>query len=129
MLPSPFTLFDPAALQTLNDSFWNYNNSKFSYPELSHRSPHYGNINQLSMDLVAEYFKMPKNYQVIYLTAEAGLAAIPHNLTIPTEGRAIYIVDDADSEFAFKEGHKVNPKAIKVANEAERVAAAQEFKG
>jgi phosphoserine aminotransferase len=97
MLPSPFTLFDSAAVQTLNDSFWNYNNSKFSYPELSHRSPHYANINQFSMDLVAEYFKMPKNYQVIYLTAEAGLAAIPHNLTIPTEGRAVYIVNDADS--------------------------------
>jgi phosphoserine aminotransferase len=95
--PSPFTLFDRPFLKKLESTFWNYNQSKFSYPELSHRSQHYAEVNLKSQELIATYFSVPNNYHVIYLASEAGYSAIPFNLITITNSRAIYIVNDEES--------------------------------
>lgn len=47
-LPSPFTIFSTAILAQVDSVFWDYNHTKFSFPEISHRSEHFGNINHQS---------------------------------------------------------------------------------
>lgn len=95
--PSPFTVFPAALLQNLEKSFWNFNESKFSYPELSHRSQYYNDVNLKSQQLISSYFSVPANYCVLYLLSEAGFSAIPFNLIKITHNRAIYIVNDSES--------------------------------
>jgi phosphoserine aminotransferase len=94
-LPSPFTQFSQELLSHLDSIFWNYNNTKFSYPELSHRSEHYGSINFQAQELIKAYFDVPKDYHIVFLPNEAAFAAIPFNLNIFVNNSAIYLVNDA----------------------------------
>lgn len=96
-LPSPFTIFNPALLSQVNATFWDYNHTKFSFPEISHRSEHFGNINHQSQELIKQYFDVPENYHVVYLPNEAGFAAVPFNLNRFVNGCAVYVVDDQES--------------------------------
>ena len=45
-LPSPFTIFSQELLKKVNETFWNFNNTPFSFPELSHRSSHFSKVNE-----------------------------------------------------------------------------------
>lgn len=93
-LPSPFTIFPQEITASLDKDFWNYNNSGFCYTEVSHRSQHYAQINQASMDMVRTYFNVPPNYKIIYLPGQCGHASIAFNLCKTTNNQAIYIVTD-----------------------------------
>lgn len=66
-LPSPFTIFPQPVLANLDHSFWNYNHTKFSYVELSHRSEHYANINQAAQEHLRAYYSIPKDYHILFL--------------------------------------------------------------
>ena len=44
-VPSRGTIFNQQVLNNADNIFWNYNDSKFSYLELSHRSQHYMDAN------------------------------------------------------------------------------------
>lgn len=113
-LPSPFTIFPPGVLANLDQTFWNYNNSKFSYPELSHRSEHYANINQAAQEHIRAYYSVPKDYHILFLPNETLFAAVPFNLNRFVNNSAIYLVNDQESEFAYNEALKTNPKAVKI---------------
>lgn len=66
---------------------------------------------------------MPENYQVVYLPNEAGFSAIPFNLNRFVNNSAIYVVNDQESEFAYKESLKLNEKTVRISSFEERKAA------
>lgn len=101
-LPSPFTIFPIDLLNKTNEDFWNFNDSKFSYAELSHRSQHYVKVNEQSMAALKQFLKIPNNYHVLYLPAGCGQPALPFNLVNLTNHHSIYIVNDSTSRHAYQ---------------------------
>lgn len=46
------------------------------------------------MKVLAKYYNVPENYQILYLPIDCGHPSVPFNLNIITNNRAFYLVTD-----------------------------------
>jgi phosphoserine aminotransferase len=69
---------------------------------MSHRSPHYAKINEGSQKAIKQFYNVPSNFEVLYLPTNCAHPSLPFNLCKATNGRAIYIVNDSESQHAYE---------------------------
>lgn len=91
-LPSKVTQFDNKMLEMLDGEFWNFAGTSFSFPELSHRSKYFADLNTQLTDLLRTHFNVPANYQILFLHNGLQYCSIPFNLLPIVQGTALYLV-------------------------------------
>ncbi|WP_078381549.1 3-phosphoserine/phosphohydroxythreonine transaminase [Sutcliffiella halmapala] len=95
-------------LQKAQSELLNYQETGLSVMELSHRSPHYEQIQHNATELLKKLMNIPENYEVLYMQGGASLqfSAVPLNF-LPSDQTANYCLTGSWSEKALKEAKRV----------------------
>lgn len=93
--------------------FLDFEGSRMSVMELSHRSKEYSRVHDKASGLLRELMEIPADYEILFLQGGASLQflMIPMNL-LDQERGASYILTGSWSEKALKEAKKLGPIEI-----------------
>ncbi|QOR67422.1 3-phosphoserine/phosphohydroxythreonine transaminase [Cytobacillus suaedae] len=91
----------------------NFNNTRMSIMELSHRSKEYEGVHEQAKSLLKELLGISDEYEVLFLQGGASLqfSMVPLNL-LTEDSVASYVLTGAWSEKAYKEASKIGETSI-----------------
>lgn len=76
--PSTLTQLSVPVLETLKQEFLKYQSTPFCFVETSHRSRNYERLNNLTVDIIKQYFNA-EDYEVLLLATGSAMPALFFN--------------------------------------------------
>jgi len=105
-------------LGKIKDELFNYQESGMSIMEMSHRSKYFYGVQNNAIKLLRELYKIPNNYEILFLQGGARLQFSMIPLNYFHIGRIAYINTGPWALDAFSEAKKVDEKLCYIANES-----------
>lgn len=99
--------------QTIANEFTNYQGTKISIIEMSHRSKEYSAVHAKAKSQLREFMKIPEDFAILWFQGERLLqyAAICMNL-VNSKGKASYLISGPASLQAYEESKKLINSSI-----------------